>query len=87
MPRRNPHILCFAPYTDWSIHSAREVTIIQALRVRGCTATYVTCDGAFTDCDIRQQSTGGPAGRIANVCLVCQANVATRLAGWGMPYA
>jgi len=56
-----PHILCFAPYTDWSIHSARQVTILQALRQRGATASYVTCDGAFSDCDLLQPSTGAPA--------------------------
>lgn len=86
MGRRQPHILCFAPYTDWSIHSARQVTILQALRRRGCTATYVTCDVAFSDCDLLQEFTGAPARRDPRACLICQANVATKLAAWGMPY-
>ncbi|MBL8642477.1 MAG: hypothetical protein JNK21_00980 [Rhodospirillaceae bacterium] len=86
MPRRLPHILCFAPYTDWSIHSARQVTILQGLRQRGCSVTYVTCDGAFSDCDLLQASTGAPAQKPANACLFCQARVSTRLAGWGMPF-
>jgi len=84
--RRLPHILCFAPYTDWSIHSARQVTILQGLRQRGCSVSYVTCDGVFSDCDLLQASTGAPALRPANACLFCQARVATRLAGWGMPF-
>jgi len=84
--RRAPHIACFAPYTDWSIHSARQVTILQALRQRGCTVTYVTCDGAFSDCDLYQPSTGGPGARPADACSFCQARVATRLAGWGMAF-
>ncbi len=79
-------MLCFAPYTDWSIHSTRQVTILQALRRRGCTASYVTCDGAFSDCDLLQDFTGAPAKRLAHACLICQANVATKLAAWGMPY-
>lgn len=86
MPPRAPHILCFAPYTDWSLHSAREVTILQALRQRGCSVTYITCDGAFSDCDLLQASTGAPAQKPAHACLFCQARVATRLAGWGMPF-
>lgn len=86
MARRFPHIVCFAPYTDWSIHSTREVTILQALRQRGCTVSYVTCDGAFSDCDLLQESMGAPARRRANACLICQANVATKLAAWDMPF-
>lgn len=86
MRRRSPHILCFAPYTDWSIHSARQVTILQALRLRGATVSYVTCDGAFSECDLLQPSTGAPATRPQHACLFCQARVATRLAGWGMPF-
>jgi hypothetical protein len=86
VPRRFPHIVCFAPYTDWSLHSARQVTILQGLRQRGCSVTYVTCDGVFSDCDLLQASTGAPAQKPANACSFCQARVATRLAGWGMPF-
>ncbi len=86
MPRLSPHILCFAPYTDWSLHSARQVTILQGLRQRGCSVTYVTCDGVFTDCDLLQPSTGAPAHKPKNACLFCQARVASRLASWGMPF-
>ena len=83
--KKSPHIVCFAPYTDWSIHSTREVTILHALRLRGATVSYVTCDGAFTDCDLLQESKGAPKQKPANACLICQANVATKLAAWGMP--
>ncbi len=86
MSRRFPHIFCFAPYTDWSLHSARQVAILQGLRQRGCSVTYVTCDGVFSDCDLLQTSTGAPGQRPDNACLFCQARVATRLAGWGVPF-
>jgi hypothetical protein len=86
VPRRAPHVVCFAPYTDWSIHSARQVTILQALRQRGCTVTYVTCDGAFSDCDLLQASSGAPSQKPAHACLFCQARVSARLAGWSMPF-
>lgn len=87
MPRpRSPHIVCFAPYTTWSIHSARQVAILQALRLRGCTVSYVTCDAVFSDCDVLQPGNGAPAQKPANACLICQSSVAARLAAWGMPY-
>lgn len=86
MARPSPHIICFAPYTDWSIHSARQVTILHALKQRGATVSYVTCDGVFSDCDLYQKSNGAPHGRQADSCLVCQSSVAARLAAWGMPY-
>jgi hypothetical protein len=86
MPTRPPHIICFAPYTDWSIHSARQVTILRALRMRGCSVTYLACDGAFSDCDLLQAANGAPPAKPANACLFCQARVASRLAGWEMPF-
>jgi hypothetical protein len=86
MPTRPLHIICFAPYTDWSIHSARQVTILRALRMRGCSVTYLACDGAFSDCDLLQAANGAPATKPANACLFCQARVASRLAGWEMPF-
>lgn len=86
MSSTSPHIVCFAPYTDWSIHSARQVTILHALRDRGATVSYVTCDGVFSDCDLFQKATGAVQGRQANSCLICQSSVAARLASWNMPY-
>lgn len=86
MSAASPHIICFAPYTDWSIHSARQITILQALKLRGATVSYITCDGVFSDCDLYQTSNGAPHGRQADSCLVCQSSVASRLAAWGMPY-
>lgn len=83
---RSPHILCYAPYTTWSIHSSRQVTILQALRLRGCSVSYITCDAAFSDCDITQQATGATSTRQSNTCLTCQSSVAARLATWNMPY-
>lgn len=86
MSTTSPHIVCFAPYTDWSIHSARQVTILHALRARGATVSYVACDGVFSDCDLFQKATGAAHGRQANSCLICQSSVAARLASWNMPY-
>ncbi len=54
--------------------------------MRGCTVSYVACDGAYTDCDITQQATGAVAARDNSTCLTCQASVAARLATWKMPY-
>ena len=77
------HIVCFAPYTNWSIHSARQVTILQALRLRGCS---VSCDGAFEVCDMTQAANGAAIPPDERACLTCQSSVAARLAAWGMPY-
>lgn len=84
--QRPPHIVCFAPYTTWSIHSARQVTILQALRLRGCTVSYVTCDAVFSECDVLQPANGAPAKKPANACLICQSSVAAHMASWGLPY-
>jgi len=84
--KRPPHIVCFAPYTTWSIHSARQVTILQALRMRGCTVSYVTCDSVYSDCDVLQPANGAPAQKPANACLICQSSVAAHMASWGLPY-
>jgi len=83
---RTPHIVCFAPYTTWSIHSARQVTILQALRLRGCSVTYITCDSVFSECDVLQPGNGAPAHKPGHACLICQSSVAAHLATWGMPY-
>ncbi len=86
MTDSHQHVICFAPYTDWSIHSARQVTILHGLRQRGASVTYVTCDGVFSDCDLFQKATGAKQPRTAQSCLVCQASVASRLAAWSMPF-
>jgi hypothetical protein len=85
MTTSSPHIVCFAPYTDWSMHSARQVTILHGLRLRGATVSYVTCDGVFSDCDLFQKSTGAAQAKQSNSCQVCQSSVAARLAAWNMP--
>ncbi|TAL00176.1 MAG: hypothetical protein EPO08_14470 [Rhodospirillaceae bacterium] len=86
MTRRAPHIVCYAPYTNWSIHSARQVTILQALRLRGCSVTYVACDGVYPVCDMTQPANGAALEAGLQACLVCQSSTAARLAAWGMPY-
>ncbi len=80
------HIVCFAPYTNWSIHSARQVTILQALRLRGCSVSYIACDGVFEVCDMTQAANGAAIPPGERACLTCQSSVAARLATWGMPY-
>lgn len=62
------------------------MTILQALRLRGATVSFVTCDGVFSDCDLFQEATGAAQGREENSCLICQSSVAARLAAWNMPY-
>ena len=65
MTDTHKHVVCFAPYTDWSIHSARRVTILHALRQRGASVSYVTCDGVFSDYDLFQKATGATKPRDA----------------------
>jgi hypothetical protein len=62
------------------------VTILQALRMRGCTVSYVTCDAVFSDCDVLQPANGAPLNKPANACLICQSSVAAHMANWGLPY-
>ena len=80
------HLVCYAPYTNWSIHSARQVTILQALRRRGCSVSYIACDAAFSLCDMTQAANGAAIAAGPQACLTCQSSVAARLATWGMPY-
>lgn len=54
--------------------------------MRGCTVTYVTCDGVFSECDVLQPANGAPAKKPANACLICQSSVAAHMANWGLPY-
>jgi len=62
------------------------VTILQALRMRGCTVSYVTCDSIYNDCDVLQPANGAPAKKPANACLICQSSTAAHMASWGLPY-
>ena len=82
MNQHPPHIVCYAPYTSWSIHSARQVTILQALRLRGCSVSYVTCDGLYSVCDMIQAANGAALTPGIDACLVCQSSLAARLAAW-----
>lgn len=56
---RLPKILCYSPYTPWTIHSSVETLIIKALALRGHPTKFIMCDSVFSQCDVIQ--TGIPA--------------------------
>lgn len=76
-------ILCFAPYANWSYHSAYEAMLMHALRMRGARTQLVICDGLFGACDIHQPA---KRPRQHDSCLNCQANAAGLMARWKMDY-
>ncbi|WP_456324627.1 glycosyltransferase family 2 protein [Desulfonauticus submarinus] len=76
-------ILCFSPYAKWKLHALYEITIAHALKLRGSEVNFITCDGAFSECDIFWQSTNP---RQPNSCLQCQAEVANLFYMMDMPY-
>jgi hypothetical protein len=79
------HVVCFVPYVNWTLHGAREITLLHALHLRGCSVSTVLCDGVFDDCEVYREATPTSLHRPA-ACLVCQSHAARHLAMWGMPY-
>jgi hypothetical protein len=85
-PRPNTggvRVLCYSPYNRWALHGRWEMTVLQALRVRGADVHYVLCDGLYSDCDVHWAATDP---RPADACGRCQAQVAALVASMGMPY-
>ncbi len=80
------HIVCFNPYTRWSLHSARETTLLHALHQRGWGTTMVVCDGLMTECDMYQPAKGPSYVRDAMSCGKCQAGTAKTLNMFGQPF-
>jgi hypothetical protein len=78
-----PRVLCYAPYNRWALHGRWEMTILQALKLRGADVQYVLCDGLYTDCD---QFWGVVAPRPANACTMCQFQVTKLVAEMGMDF-
>jgi hypothetical protein len=78
-----PRVLCYAPYNRWALHGRWEMTILQALKLRGADVQYVLCDGLYTDCD---QFWGVVAPRPANACTMCQMQVTKLVAEMGMDF-
>jgi hypothetical protein len=76
-------VLCYAPYNRWALHGRWEMTILQALKLRGAEVQYVLCDGLYTDCD---QFWGVVAPRPANACSMCQMQVVNLVHGMGMDF-
>jgi hypothetical protein len=78
-----PRVLCYAPYNRWALHGRWEMTILQALKLRGADVEYVLCDGLYSDCDMFWEAT---APRPANACGICQADVTKLVAEMGMDF-
>ncbi|MGH3265471.1 MAG: hypothetical protein ACRDNS_26150 [Trebonia sp.] len=78
-----PRVLCYAPYNRWALHGKWEMTVLQALRLRGASVDYVLCDGLYTDCDLFWQAV---EPRPANACVLCQADVTRLVAEMGMDF-
>lgn len=45
-------VLIYTPYGYWDLHTAYEITIGHALRLRGAEVRFIGCDAQFTDCDV-----------------------------------
>lgn len=69
-------VLCFNPYVRWSLHSARQSTILHGLHLRGARTLMVMCDGLMTECDLYQPAKGTAGQRSAQSCSRCQAESA-----------
>ncbi len=78
-----PRVLCYAPYNRWALHGLWEMTVLQALKLRGAEVRYVLCDGLYSECD---QFWAAVAPRPANACAICQAQVANLVADMGMDF-
>jgi hypothetical protein len=78
-----PRVLCYAPYNRWALHGRWEMTILQALKLRGAEVEYVLCDGLYTDCD---QFWGAVAPRPQNACSMCQMQVVNLVHQMGMDF-
>jgi hypothetical protein len=76
-------VLCYSPYNRWALHGRWEMTILQALKLRGAEVDYVLCDGLFTDCD---QFWEAVAPRPSNACTICQMQVTSLVASMGMDF-
>ncbi len=79
-PRR---ILCYSPYNSWAIHGMWEMTILQAIKLRGADVQYVLCDGLYSDCDVFWKAMNP---RHALACTYCQASVANLTKSMGMMF-
>lgn len=82
----NLKVFCYAPYTPWAPHNAWELTILQALRARGCSVTYVACDSLYSDCDMYQPSKRNGKTRPWWYCTTCRLRTAHVLSRYHMPY-
>ena len=76
-------VLCYSPYNLWALHGMWEMTILQALRLRGAHVHYVVCDGLYSDCDVHWEATNP---RDAMSCIECQASVANLANSMKMPF-
>jgi len=67
----------------WDLHGMWEITILQALKLRGAEVRHVFCDGLYAECDVFWSSTNP---RHPRSCLDCQATVANLATGMRMDF-
>jgi hypothetical protein len=77
------NVLCYSPYTMWTLHGLWEMTALHALGLRGARTRYVLCDGLYSDCDVFWASTNP---RTRSSCLQCQAHVSQLMLRMQMPF-
>ncbi|MFQ5698239.1 MAG: hypothetical protein ACE5IL_08145 [Myxococcota bacterium] len=74
---------CYGPYNLWDLHGMWEITILQALKLRGAEVRHLACDGLYSDCDLFWKAT---QPRHALSCLECQARVSGLMLGMRMEF-
>lgn len=79
-------VLCYAPYTIWEPHFSWEITILQALRQRGCEVSYILCDSVYRECDLYQPGRRGGRSRPFWYCTGCRLVASRKLRRTDMPY-
>lgn len=77
-------VLCYAPYSNFHPIVGRwEMTILNALKLRGAEVRYFLCDGLYSDCDLFNNV---HVPRHALACQECQARSTNLAFDMGMAY-
>ncbi len=77
-----PRILFFAPYANWLYHTGLETSWLHALRLRGATVAYSTCQGMFPVCGIYKLATNP---RPPDGCQHCRTRVEDMIRVMSLP--
>jgi GT2 family glycosyltransferase len=75
-------ILGYSPYNQWMLHGLWNITILQALHLRGNDVKFILCDGLFSACDMHRSE----RPRDIMSCSNCQAIVANQASELRMPF-